>query len=173
MFTPLSAEQIMARLPKRAVAVKRLDKLGVSVFCAAMRKCGNHARYPALGLPDRAWRKPPPGQRLSRCGCAVLADRRCGAGRYLVHRQREWEHPVLRPRFTTTTKVNTMKPRHGLPIWASVLFPSCKRPCFCKSLKGCSMRKQNSASQYRMLSKPGWIPLPRVCMSNIRLHIGR
>ena len=27
MFTPLSAEQIMARLPKRAVAVKRLDKL--------------------------------------------------------------------------------------------------------------------------------------------------
>lgn len=173
MFTPLSAEQIMARLPKRAVAVKRLDKLPPlpAAYLSFVQQCESVEITPGI----RLWDYP----------TALGENRRLGsdypdvAARYwLIGDAGQGDTWFIGKEsgtscFTTTTKANTTKPRRSLPIWASDSFPSCKRPSSCKSLKSCSTRNRNPAGRYGMLSKPGWMPSRRGCMSNIRLHIGR
>ena len=173
MFTPLSAEQIIARLPRRAVAVKRLDKLPPlpAAYLSFVQQCESVEITPGI----RLWDYPTALNENRRLGSDypevaarywLIGDAGQGdtwfigkeSGNILFYDHDQGEYDEAEARFADM---------------ASVLFPSCKRPFFCKSLKGCSMRNRNSASQYRMRSKPGWIPLHRVCMSGIRLHIGR
>lgn len=54
MFTPLSAEQIMAKLPKRAVAVKRLDKLPPlpAAYLSFVQQCESVEIAPDIRLWD-------------------------------------------------------------------------------------------------------------------------
>lgn len=54
MFTPLSAEQIMAKLPKRAVAVKSLDKLPPlpAAYLSFVQQCESVEITPDIRLWD-------------------------------------------------------------------------------------------------------------------------
>ena len=173
MFTPLSAEQIMAKLPKRAVAVKRLDKLPPlpAAYLSFLQQCESVEITPdirlwdyptALGenrrlgsdypdVPARYWLIGDAGQ-----GDTWFIGKERGNILFYDHDQGEYDEADAR-----------------FADMGIGFIPFLQTPSSFKSLKGCSKRNRNPASRYGMLSKPGWIPLHRVCMSNIRLHIGR